>query len=221
MSAVVTLCHTWLETESCCVASAESKHPAWHNQLACTRAANTTIEQLIVNTLNAKGYASSAPYDSAAWRAKPIFLQSFEVNSLRRFANLTRAPLLYLLDKAPDPETRQELVDIVSDGNLAELSKFVTVVSPLKDLLYNVVYTVQGAPTPRLQSSRLTERLKWRGFNAHAYTLPDEPRYVLPTCGGDIACELRFLLDTEGLDRAFADWPDTLVKWVSDTRGPV
>jgi hypothetical protein len=52
------------------VVLAESKHPAWHNQLPFMRAANTTIEQLIVNTLNAKGYASSAPYDSAAWRAK-------------------------------------------------------------------------------------------------------------------------------------------------------
>jgi glycerophosphoryl diester phosphodiesterase len=185
------------------------------------RAANTSIEQLIVSTLNAKGYARSAPYDSAAWRAKPIFLQSFEVNSLRRFADLTPTPLVYLLDKAPDPETRQELVDIVSDGNLADLAKFVTVISPWKDLLYNVVYTVEGAQIQKLQSSGLTERLKQRGFKVHAYTLRDEPRYVLPTCGGDIACEFRFLFDTEGLDGASADWPGTLVKWVRDTRGPV
>lgn len=108
----------------------------------------------------------------------------------------------------------------MSDANLAELSKFVTVVSPWKDLLYHVVYTVEGSPTQKLLSSGLTERLKKQGFKVHAYTLRNEAQYVLPTCGGDIACEFRFFFDSLGLAGAFADWPGTFVQWVRDTRGP-
>lgn len=88
-----------------------------------------------MDVLTTKGYAASAPLNSTAWSSRPIFLQSFEVNSLRRFAALTPVPLVYLLDDAPDPDTRAPLSEIVSDSNLDDIKGFVAVVAPWKGLL--------------------------------------------------------------------------------------
>jgi glycerophosphoryl diester phosphodiesterase len=153
------------------------------------KAANTTMEELVADVLRAKGYATSAPFNSTAWQARPVFIQSFEVNSLRRFAEeLPGAPLVYLLDNASDPETGSPLSEILSDSSLSEISSFVTVISPWKGLLYTVV------------DRNGTDR--------------DEPQFVLPTCGGLVVCEFEFLFKYEGLNGAFTDHPASLVDWV-------
>ncbi|WIA39867.1 hypothetical protein OEZ86_013312 [Tetradesmus obliquus] len=187
----------------------ETKHPTWHNSLPALKAAGTTFEKLVVEVLKAKGYTASAPFNSTAWRARPIFLQSFEVNSLRRLSELTPVPTVYLLDDAPDPETHQPLFEIVSDSNLASIKSFVSTVAPWKSLLYRV--PVGGK---KLVSTGLTAHLKRKGFMVHTYTIRNEVQYVLPTCGGVIACEFRFLFKSEGIDGAFADYPGTLMQWV-------
>lgn len=122
----------------CCV-YAEAKHPSWHNQLPGMQAAHTTLEALMVAVLHAKGYAASAPYGSTAWQSRPIFIQSFEVTSLRRFAALTLAPLALLLDKGPAPDTGLPVSELLSDAALSELSAFVTVMAPWKAMLYTLV----------------------------------------------------------------------------------
>jgi glycerophosphoryl diester phosphodiesterase len=176
------------------------------------KAANTTMEELVADVLRAKGYATSAPFNSTAWQARPVFIQSFEVNSLRRFAEeLPGAPLVYLLDNASDPETGSSLSEILSDSSLSEISSFVTVISPWKGLLYTVV---DRNGTDRLQSLGLTRRLQGKGFQVHTYTIRDEPQFVLPTCGGLIVCEFEFLFKYEGLNGAFTDHPASLVDWV-------
>jgi glycerophosphoryl diester phosphodiesterase len=106
----------------------------------------------MVTTLHAKGYAASAPYASAAWRTKPIFIQSFEAGSLRRFAALTPVPLALLLDQAPAPDSGLAFRELVSDQSLAELSKFVTVMAPWKALLY----TLEDQQQPQQQGPAAT-----------------------------------------------------------------
>jgi glycerophosphoryl diester phosphodiesterase len=192
--------------------TAETKHPAWHNALPALKAANTTIEKLVVDVLNVKGYAASAPFNSTAWRARPIFLQSFEINSLKRFSKLTPVSLVYLLGDAPDPSTRQPLFEIVSDQNLAKIKSVVSVVAPHKGLLYRVGSDKGGKR--KLLSTGLTENLKQKVLMVHTYTLRDEAQFVVPTCGGNITCEFGFLFKSLGIDGAFADYPHTLVQWV-------
>lgn len=165
-----------------------------------------------MDVLNAKGYAASAPFNSTAWRARPILLQSFEINTLKRLSELTPIPSVYLLDDAPDPETRQPLFEIVSDANLAKIKGFVSAVAPYKGLFYRVGSDEGG--NKKLLSTGLVENLKQKGFMVHTYTLRNEAQYVLPTCGGDIACEVRFLFQSLGVDGAFADYPGTLMEWV-------
>lgn len=104
------------------------------------------------------------------------------------------------------------LSEIVSDSNLDAIRPFVAVVSPWKGLLYHVV---RGADTQqRLQSSGLAARLQQKGFGVHTCTIRNEAQFVLPTCGGDVDCELRFRFQTEKLEGAFTDYPDTFVQWV-------
>lgn len=134
---------------ACCCVFAEAKHPSWHNQLPGMQAAHTTLEALMVAVLHAKGYAASAPYGSPAWQSRPIFIQSFEVTSLRRFAALTLAPLALLLDKVPAPDTGLPVSELLSDAALSELSTFVTVMAPWKAMLYTLVDRQQ-----RLQQQR-------------------------------------------------------------------
>lgn len=93
----------------------------------------------MVRVLHSRGYAASAPHGSTAWRAQPIFIQCFEVTSLRRFAALTPVPLALLLDAGAAPDTGLSLAHIVSDEYLAEISSFVSVVAPWKALFYTLV----------------------------------------------------------------------------------
>jgi glycerophosphoryl diester phosphodiesterase len=93
----------------------------------------------MVSVLHAKGYAASAPYGSTAWQSRPIFIQSFEVTSLRRFAALTPVPLALLLDKGTAPDTGLPVSELLSDAGLSELSVFVTVMAPWKAMLYTLV----------------------------------------------------------------------------------
>jgi glycerophosphoryl diester phosphodiesterase len=101
-------------------------------------AARTTIEELMVKALHSKGYATSTPYGSAAWRARPVLIQSFESTSLRRFAALTPAPLALLLDKNVAPDTGAPLSETLSEANLVQLSSFVTVIAPWKAMFYTL-----------------------------------------------------------------------------------
>jgi glycerophosphoryl diester phosphodiesterase len=112
------------------------------------RSADATLEALMVKTLHAKGYATSAPYGSTAWHRQPVFIQSFEATSLRRFAALTPAPLALLLDKNPAPDTGLPYSEILSDESLAELASFVTVMAPWKAMLYTVVGRRRPGPRP-------------------------------------------------------------------------
>jgi glycerophosphoryl diester phosphodiesterase len=166
----------------------------------------------MMDVLTKKGYASSAPYNSTAWRARPIILQSFEINSLRRFSEQTFIPLAYLLDDAPDPETGKPLSELVSDSYLTGIKPFVTILAPWKGLLYKV--SGDKGRQQKLESTGRTARFKNKGFVVHTYTIRNEPQFIIPTCGADITCEFNFLFKSEGLNGAFDDYPATLVQWV-------
>ncbi|EFJ52138.1 hypothetical protein VOLCADRAFT_33032, partial [Volvox carteri f. nagariensis] len=73
----------------------ETKHPSWTNSLPCVRAANTTLEDILLAALSAAGFG--APLGSEAWARRPVFLQSFEASSLRYLAARTCAPTVLLL----------------------------------------------------------------------------------------------------------------------------
>jgi glycerophosphoryl diester phosphodiesterase len=120
----------------------EVKHPTWHNSLPQLLAAGTTIEQLVVDALHARGYTASSPVASDAWRAQPVFIQSFEPTSLRRLAGMTHMPLVLLMggwEGYVAPDTGMTHEEMISDQFLSELAGYVAGVGPWKSSLYSVV----------------------------------------------------------------------------------
>eukprot|EP00775_Hariotina_reticulata_P005579 gene5579-5817_t len=119
----------------------EVKHPTWHNQLPHMAAAGVTIEQLMLEQLEAAGYANSSPAGSAAWRSRPAFIQSFEPSSLKRLAAVTNIPLVLLMGGWPGyvaPDSGMTHKQMTSDEFLAELATYVAGVGTWKSSLYQV-----------------------------------------------------------------------------------
>lgn len=126
----------------------EVKHPTWHNSLPQLLAAGTTIEQLVVDALHARGYAASAPVASDAWRAQPVFIQSFEPTSLQRLAGMTCMPLVLLMggwEGYVAPDTGMTHAEMISDEFLSELAGYAAGVGPWKSSLYTVVSGESGS----------------------------------------------------------------------------
>lgn len=61
------------------------------------RAAQTSLEAIVLSALSAAGYPLAATLNSAEWLAAPVFLQSFEVGSLKAMARHSCLPLVLLL----------------------------------------------------------------------------------------------------------------------------
>lgn len=125
----------------------EVKHPTWHNGLPQMLEAHTSIEQLVVEQLHARGYAQSTPVGSPAWRTQPIFLQNFESTSLQKLARLTPVPLVLLMGGWPGyaaPDTGMMYEEMLSDEFLGQLAKYAAGVGPWKSSLYKVAQSGSG-----------------------------------------------------------------------------
>jgi glycerophosphoryl diester phosphodiesterase len=210
------------------------------------RAARTSMEEILAHALASAGYSASYPPGSPGWRAKPVYVQSFEETSLQRFASLMPLPLVLLLDASPDyvaPDTGLSWRQQVSPQHLAELATYVAGIGPWKGSLFadnNTTTTSSSSPaqiaasgraalqsassttytcTQAVKSSGLTAQLHAHAFSVHPYTLRDEAQFVLPGCGGNITCEIAAMFDGEQVDGAFTDWPATLRNALSSRTG--
>jgi glycerophosphoryl diester phosphodiesterase len=56
-----------------------------------------SLEDIVLDALQATGYNLSAQLNSPGWLSMPVFLQSFESSSLKRMARRTCLPLVMLL----------------------------------------------------------------------------------------------------------------------------
>jgi glycerophosphoryl diester phosphodiesterase len=75
----------------------EVKHPSWHNALpALAGGGGPSIQARVVAALHAAGYGRGRR-GGAAWAARPVFVQCFELGALRDMAALTAMPLVLLL----------------------------------------------------------------------------------------------------------------------------
>jgi glycerophosphoryl diester phosphodiesterase len=82
----------------------ELKHPTWHNALLAARGGGgggaggggATLQALVVAALHAAGYGRGRA-GGAAWAARPVYIQCFELAALRDMARMTAMPLVLLL----------------------------------------------------------------------------------------------------------------------------
>lgn len=120
--------------------------PLHHSQM---RAANTTIEAMVLAVLQQRGYTGAL--GSTAWLQRPAFIQCFEVGALRWLAAATQLPLVLLLGGWPGwvtPDTGQSHEEITSDESLDHLTGFLAGMGPWKGSLYAPAASTAAVAAP-------------------------------------------------------------------------
>jgi glycerophosphoryl diester phosphodiesterase len=176
----------------------ETKHPTYFRGLGLA------LEERVVGALAAAGLDRADA---------PVILQSFEPDSIRRFAQLTpvrRVQLLGDLDERPyDPVAAGAAVtyaDLASDAGLREIARYAQGIGPSKRLI------VPAGQDGRLgPATDLVARAQAAGLFVHPYTFRPEPQFLAADYGGDARREV-CAFAALGVDGLFTDTPDVALK---------
>jgi glycerophosphoryl diester phosphodiesterase len=147
----------------------ETKHPAHFAAIGLPQ------ELAVLDTLRRYDYAADG---------SPVFIQSFDPRNLRQLRDMTRLPLVQLLE--------HEL------GDLAEIARYADAIGIAKSLA--TPHGVRAAHAANLKVHVWT-------FRAENAFLPDDLRIgASPAAHGDLDAEIRRFLD-RGIDGFFVDFP--------------
>ena len=140
-----------------------------------------------------------------------VFVQCFEVGTLRRLDRMIDVPLVLLVKPgagpADEPALRYE--DMVAPAGLAELATYADAVGADLQMLFGA----DGTPTPLIANARAA------GLKVHGWTLRKENAFLPPAlrrgageaAAGDIAA-LALIAKAAGLDGVFTDDPGPVVR---------
>lgn len=155
----------------------ETKHSAYF------RAIGLPLEEPLLAALERRGLTA---------KNAPVFIQSFEAQSLRRLRPLTRVRLVQLLDEKAD----------ISKPRVAEIAGYADGLGANSRL----VIPVDDAGLV-MRSTSLVEDAHAAGLFVHVWTLRAEPVFLSRSYQGDLAREVRAFADL-GVDGIFTDFPD-------------
>jgi glycerophosphoryl diester phosphodiesterase len=162
----------------------ETKHPAHFARIGLP------LELALLDTLQRYGYSSGS---------SPVFIQSFDPGNLRQLRDMTKLPLVQLLE--------HDLGGMGDLGGLAEIAKHVDAIGIAKALATPAA--IQAAHAQNLRVHVWT-------FRAENEFLPDDLRVGSASCAhGNLAGEIQRYLD-RGIDGFFVDFPAVGVR-VRDT----
>jgi len=184
----------------------ETKHPSYFASLGLT------MEERLVETLERHGYRG---------RDGRAFLQSFETGNLQALSQLTRLPLVQLIEAAGAPYDlvrsgdSRTYADLVTPKGLEGIARYAAAVGPAKSLV--IPRDAAGKltrPTPLVADCHA------RGLQVHPWTFRAESEFL--PAGLDLQGELREFLAV-GIDGFFADQPDAGVRardaFITGSRG--
>lgn len=181
----------------------ETKHPTYFDRLGLP------LEEPLVKVLHRNGYEG---------RKARVFIQSFEINNLRKLKNMTRIPLVQLLwieGKPFDVEAgggRLTYEQMATPAGLAQIASYAKGVGPEKRFI------IPLDSAGNLDPSRATQFVQHAhavGLQVHPYTFCSE-NVFLPTnfrsssdasALGDGVGEIKTFLRT-GIDGFFTDQTD-------------
>ena len=173
----------------------ETKHPSYF------AAIGLPLEEKLVAAL-----------DAAGWRDAdaPVFIQSFEVNNLKRLDGMTGVRLIQLVaaDGGPADGAYASYAGMLTPEGLKAVAAYADGIGPEKTLV------IPRGPDMRLTSpTRLVADAHAAGLKVHPWTFRAE-NYFLPAdhrkgedprAHGDLAGEIRAYLAT-GIDGLFSDF---------------
>lgn len=176
----------------------ETKHSNYHQKIGLP------LEGTLIATLDGAGLNAADDW---------VFIQSFEVENLRKLNRMTELRLVQLLgfgSEAPYDQavaqTGMTYADMITDQGLVGVAEYADGIGPWKVLI--VPQDREGNAFP---ATDLIERAQAAGLLVHAYTFRDEPRYLTKAYGGDSLKEYQYFLDL-GLDGFFTDFPSTALQ---------
>ncbi len=168
----------------------ETKHPSYFARI------DHPTDKLLVDHLHAAGWDSAQA---------PVFIQSFEVDNLKRLAKMTRIRLIQLVaaSGAPADAAGPSYAAMMTPAGLREVSQYAWGIGPDKAMLW------QGdAPTPLVADAHAA------GLRVHPWTYRAENAFVrarflvgdAPSAHGDLSGEIAAALG-QGVDGFFTDFP--------------
>ena len=139
-----------------------------------------------------------------------VFIQSFEVGTLRRLNTMVEVPLVLLVTPGSGPADEPALSyeEMLTPAGLAEVAKYADAIGA--DL--RLVFNADGTPTG------LVEKVHGAGLKLHGWTLRKENAFLPPAlrrgsaenAAGDVPAMVA-LLRAAGLDGVFTDDPGLVV----------
>ncbi|CAL5083939.1 unnamed protein product [Urochloa decumbens] len=182
----------------------EMKNPAFMNKHV-QWPDGKKYEDKFLATLKKYGYGGR--YMSPAWRARPVFVQSFAPTSLVHAAGLTDSPLVFLVDDVTvrTEDTNQSYDEITSGEYLDYMAKYVVGIGPWKDTV------VPPTKDNRLATpTDLVAMAHARGLQVHPYTYRNENQFLHFNFRQDPYAEYDYWINDVGVDGLFTDFPASL-----------
>lgn len=176
----------------------ETKHPTYFQSIGLP------LEEELVKELTAHGLNK---------KGANVFIQSFEMENLKKLKHLTPLPLIYLVDdaeKIPFDHVKngdkRTYKDMLSPQSLKEISSIVYGIGPYKRFILPT--NEKGdllPPTTLIQDAHAV------GLKVHPYTFRNEAQYLHKDYQGDPEKEYLQFYEL-GVDAVFSDFPDQAVK---------
>lgn len=164
----------------------ETKHPGYFASI------ELGTDEPLVRELHAAGWSTADA---------PVFIQSFEVENLRRIAGMTRIRLIQLLDAAGAPAdgAAPSYAAMTTPEGLREVRRYAWGIGPNKAMLWD---------------TSLVRDAHRAGLRVHAWTFRAENQFLAPSfrrgsdlsAHGDLLAEMRAALRL-GVDGYFTDFP--------------
>lgn len=168
----------------------ETKHPSHFMRMGLP------LEERVVAVLDAQGWNTSEA---------PVFIQSFEVDNLKRLRTLTTVRLIQLLNPGgrPADDSPRRYAEMVTPDGLRDIASYAAGIGANQRLIVPADKAGRlGTPTSLVRDAHAA------GLLVHVWTLRNEPTFLASGYGGDpIREHVQF---TElGVDGIFTDFPDT------------